>query len=66
MIAAIIAGFGPARITGTTPSADGLLISRREILAAEIRLARKNHRPVKALHRQAFSATHEILRRGVV
>ena len=40
------------------------MLSRRDELAARIEAARKAHRPVKALHRQAFSATTEILRRG--
>ena len=56
--------FGLAPRIEKTARRDVLLQSKRDVLAAAIERAKRNHRPVKHLHKEAYSITHEILRRG--
>ena len=57
--------FGPVHSTAQMPRRGDLLLSRREVLADQIRRAQRQHRPIKHLHKQACSVTNEILRRGM-
>lgn len=57
--------YQPVAPTFRTQSADGLLISRRELLAHRARQARKHHQPVSPIYSQAREITHGILARGV-
>lgn len=53
---------GPARPTEERQRRDVMLLSRREVLAAQIMEARRQHRPTRHLTSQAYSITHDILR----
>lgn len=55
---------GSVRRTQAKARRDALLLSKRDVLAAQISEAKRKHRPVSHLHRQAYSVTHDILRRG--
>jgi hypothetical protein len=55
---------GRAPNTATKARDAALLLSRREVLAAQIRTAQRHHRPTRDLCREACSITHDILRRG--
>lgn len=55
---------GSVRHTEAKARQDVLRLSQRDVLAAQIREAKRKHRPVRHLHRQAYSVTHDILRRG--
>lgn len=58
------ATFGPATPTETRRKQDALRLWRLEILAHEIRQARKAHRPVKGLYSEARQITTAILEGG--
>ena len=62
--APILGAFGPAKPAAPPPSFAGLLLSQRELLAAEAREARRQHRPVSAIYSRARAVTHSILARG--
>ncbi len=60
----IAAAYGRVTHAAPPPSFAGLQLSRRDTLAAEIRLARRQHRPRKAIYSEARAVTHGILSHG--
>ena len=55
---------GRVRRTEIKRRQDVIKLSQREMLAEQIEQAKLQHRKVSHLHKQAYSITHDILRRG--